>query len=308
MIRVDRHRWRHFWLLLSMIAVTAAVSLASLPAVAQDGEPEIDMSEPEPPADQATDPAIEIDMSAEGDSAAAKGADKDDLKLGETRASWQDIVVVIRKPFLKVNRIELTPSAAVTLNDNMIRHYELNGQANYWLTDVLAVGLEGQFFVKDFLETYDLVARQDRRLPTLNKYNFGAALNFHYVPIYAKFAMFNKNIVHWEAFFTAGVGFTQSEVIPRDPQYPSWTNFLITPNVGFTMRVFLTQWVTLNLGVRDYVFIDKFENVNRSGDPLCARDVTCSMDEASGKLVNHMVFQAGLSFWFPTSFRYTTFR
>lgn len=275
-------------------------------------EPEIDMGEPEDPAAEppvddpgtATDPSVEIDMSAEGEAAATKN----DVKLGETRASWADIVVVIRKPFLKMNRVELTPSAAVTLNDNMIRHYELNGQINYWLTDVLAVGVEGQFFVKDFLETYDLVARQDRRLPTLNKYNFGAALNFHYVPVYAKFAMFNKSIIHWEAFFTAGVGFTQSEVIPRDPQYPSWTNFLITPNVGFTMRVFLTQWVTLNLGVRDYVFIDQFENVNRDDDPLCARDVGCSMDDASGKLVNHVVFQAGLSFWFPTSFKYTTFR
>ncbi len=322
---------RRATLLLSLIA--AFVGLQSQPAFAKgkgkkpaetkpadankEPEPEIDMSggdsgtDATPPADAtgtdnpgtATDPSAEIDMSADDTSKEIK-PEKGDLKLGETRQSWKDIVVVIRKPFLKVNRIELTPSVAMTLNDNMIRHYELNGQANYWLTDVLAVGVEGQLFVKSFLETYDLVARQDRRLPTLNKYNFGAALNFHYVPIYAKFALFNKQIVHLESMFTAGVGFTQSEVIPRDPALPGWTNFLITPNIGFTFRVFLTQWVTLDLGVRDYIFIDKFESVNRtSGDSLQK-----AMDDASGKLVNHVLFQAGLSFWFPTSFRYTTFR
>jgi outer membrane beta-barrel protein len=287
----------------SLAAGALALALAAPGAAfAQDGEPEVEM-EPDDPSKPIEEPTEGTDMEITVDEA-EKPAEKNDIKLSETRQSWQDIVVVMRKPFLKMNRLELTPSAAVTLNDNMIRHYELNGQASYWLTDVLAVGFEGQLFVKDFLETFDLVARQDRRLPTLNKYNFGAALNFHYVPIYAKFAMFNKRIVHWEAFFTAGVGFTQSEVIPRDPALPGWTNFLITPNVGFTARVFVTKWVTLNLGIRDYIFVDKFENVNR--------DDTMSLDEAkddaSGKLVNHLVFQAGLSFWFPTSFKYTTFR
>jgi outer membrane beta-barrel protein len=286
-------------------------------------EPEIDMTQPdeEKPAATDTAPATEssgdigtagdpeIDMTVEDDTATAKaGKDDKDLKLTETRGSWQDIVVVIRKPFLKMNRLELMPSAGITINDNMIRHYELNGQVNYYLTDVLAVGLEGQYFVKDFLETYDLVARQQRRLPTINKYNFGGALNFHYVPMYAKFSMLNKKIVHLETLFTAGVGVTQTEVIPRDPALPGWTNNLITPNVGITFRVFIADWVTLNLGFKDYIFIDKFEDVKRQSSDDCSLSVECSQDQADGKLINHVMFSAGLSFWFPTSFRYTTFR
>ncbi len=291
------------------------------PAEPKPAEPEIDMTQPEEakpeeakPSDtgegdmgKAGDP--ELDMTQPETAAETKaGKDEKDLKLGETRGSWQDIVVVVRKPFLKMNRLELMPSVGLTINDNMIQHYELNGQINYYLTDVLAVGVEGQYFVKNFLETYDLVARQDRRLPTINKYNYGAALNFHYVPIYAKFSMLNKKIVHLETLFTAGVGMTQSEVIPRDPALPAWTNTLITPNVGLTFRVFVADWVTLNLGFKDYIFIDKFENVRRSEDQMCALSVQCSQDQASGKLINHVMFSAGLSFWFPTSFRYTTFR
>jgi outer membrane beta-barrel protein len=302
---------------LSLLSVTffSLGLVAAQNAHAQE-EPEIEI-EPEggetPPAegegDMGTAGDPEIDMTDEGsesDKAKADAAGKDDkdLQLGDTRKSWADIVVVIRKPFLKMNRLELVPAVGTTLNDNMIRHYEFNGQLNYWLTDVLAVGVEGQLFVKDFLETYDLVARQQRRLPTLNKYNFGGALNFHYVPIYAKFSVLNHKIVHMEGFFTAGVGLTQTEVIPRDPALPSWTNNLITPNVGFTLRVFLTDWVTLNLGFKDYIFIDQYEAVDRSPTESLAE----SMDGADGKLINHVMFSAGLSFWFPTSFRYTTFR
>ena len=68
------------------------------------------------------------------------------------------------------------------MNDNMIRHDTIGGEFAYYLTDVLAVGVEGQYYVHSFSEPFDLVARQARRLPTVNQYNWSAALDFHYVP------------------------------------------------------------------------------------------------------------------------------
>lgn len=260
-----------------------------------------DSSKPaEPPPDEMS-PAIDTPAETTSTAVSAKAAK---LELGDTRVSWQDIVVVKHRPFLKQGRFELTPTIARTINDSMIKHTALRGELNYYLTEVLAVGLEGQYFQKEFGETFELVALQARRLPTLNKYNYAASLNFHYAPIYAKFAVFNKKIIHLEGFFTAGIGFTQSEVIPRDPALESWTNFLITPNVGFTMRVFMTRWMTLNLGVRNYVFLDKYENAGRTP----SQSVSEAMDEADGKLINHIMFHAGLSFWLPLGFDYTTFR
>lgn len=260
-----------------------------------EGEPE---DEPEPGGDLDTDLSFE----GGGDDKPVKG-DTGDVKLGESRVSWQDIVVVVRKPFLKVNRLELLPQWSVTMNDNIIQHIAFGGQVNYYLTDVLAVGLEGQYYIKNLREPFDLVARQARRLPTVNKYNWSAALDFHYVPVYGKFAVFDQHIVHWETFFTAGVGVTQSEVLPRDPALQPFTNFLVTPNVGAAMRFFITRWTTVHVGIRDYVFVDKFEATDRmevSGD--------AARDNADSSLVNNIMFQVGVSFWFPTSFRYTTFR
>ena len=74
-------------------------------------------------------------------------------KQGPTSTlSWQDIVVVPRKAFLKGGRLELGPFAGVTVNDNLIRHYVFGADLNYFLTDALWVGLQGQYFVKQ-LET-----------------------------------------------------------------------------------------------------------------------------------------------------------
>ena len=264
---------------------------------APEGQPEGEQPSGEPEPEPTGDASGDIDLGA--DPTAAPEAK---LSQGE-RVSWQDIVVVVRKPFLKQRRLEILPQWGITMNDNIIRHYQFSGQLNFFLTDVLAVGLEGQYYIKDLREPYDLVARQARRLPTVNKYNYGAALNFHYVPIYGKFAILDEHIIHWETFFTAGVGFTQSEVIPRDPAFQPFTNFLITPNVGASMRFFVTKFITVNAGIRDYVFVDKFEAVNRTeinGD--------AAKENADSALINNVVFQAGLSFWFPTSFEYTTFR
>lgn len=224
----------------------------------------------------------------------------------KTPLSWKDILVVVRKPFLKVRRTELNPFTSITMNDNMITHYTLGGEFAYYLTDVLAVGVEGQYYVHQFNEPFDLVARQARRLPTVNQYNWSAALNFHYVPVYGKFAVLDHRLVAWEVFFTAGVGAGQSEVIPRDTKFPGFTNILIQPNLGASMRFFIAKWLTVNLGVRDYMFIDKFEPTDRS--PTMNATATDAKENADSAFINNIMFQIGVSFWLPTTFEYTTFR
>jgi len=258
---------------------------------------EIDMGEPEP------EPAGDL----AADMAASEAANAAPVKAGEvtrTPLSWQDILVVVRKPFLKARRTELLPMVATTLNDNMVRHYAIGGQLSYYLTDVLAIGVEGLYYQPTFREPFDLVARQARRLPTINTYNWSASLNFHYVPVYGKFAVFDKKLITWEVAFTAGIGAGQSVVEERDKKYPGFTNLLIMPNAGASFRFFLTKWLTVNAGVRDYIFLDKFEPVDRAMYTSASQ----AKDHADSRLINNVMFQVGLSFWLPTSFEYTTFR
>jgi outer membrane beta-barrel protein len=261
----------------------------------EDGA-EIDMEEEEKPAG-----SLEAELNAADQVTTAKAG-----PVKKTPISWKDILVVVRKPFLKLRRTELAPFTAVSMNDNMITHYTIGGEFAYYLTDVLAVGVEGQYYVHQFGEPFDLVARQARRLPTVNQYNWSAALNFHYVPVYGKFAVFDRKLVAWEVFFTAGVGAGQSEVIPRDTKFPGFTNLLIQPNLGASMRFFIAKWLTVNLGVRDYMFIDKFEPTNRT--TMMNATASEAKDHATSSFINNIMFQVGVSFWLPTTFEYTTFR
>ena len=68
-------------------------------------------------------------MTPEGGGAAAPGAAK-----SATTLSWQDIVVVPRKAFLKGSRAEFAPFSGLTLNDNLIRHYVFGGDINFFLS------------------------------------------------------------------------------------------------------------------------------------------------------------------------------
>jgi outer membrane beta-barrel protein len=265
-------------------------------AAVDSGEIQMDDDANKPPSDLSSDLAA-------NDAATAK---LDNGSVKKTPLSWKDIVVVIRKPFLKIRRTELNPFVATTMNDNMIRHEAIGGELAYWLTDVLAVGVEGQYYVHSFAEPFDLIARQARRLPTVNQYNWSTALDFHYVPVYGKFAVLDRKVVTWEAYFTAGIGVGQSEVVPRDKAFPGFTNLLIQPNVGASMRFFLAKWLTVNFGVRDYLFLDKFEPTNRS--LMTNATAAEAQAHADSAFVNNIMFQIGLSFWLPTSFDYTTFR
>jgi outer membrane beta-barrel protein len=247
---------------------------------------------------------LNADLNAENEGAVK--ADAQTPKLAEYRVSWKDIVTVIRKPFLKLHRTELRPFLATTMNDNIIRHYAIGGELSYYLTDVLAIGVEGQYYRRQFREPFDLVARQARRLPTVNQYNWSAALDFHYVPVYGKFAILDQHLVTWETYFTAGIGAIQTEVIPRDKRYAAFTNIDISPNVGADMRFFLFKWLTVSAGIRDYIFIDHFEPNDRSDTMFPSAQE--AKDHSDTSLINNVMFQLSVSFWLPTSFEYHTFR
>jgi outer membrane beta-barrel protein len=232
-----------------------------------------------------------------------EGAEEPVIKSkAATTLSWQDIVVVPRKAFLKGGRFEVSPFSGVSVNDLLIRHYVFGVDLNFFLTDVLWVGLQGQYFVKALTERQDLVGLQFDRTTTLNRYLYGGALNFGYVPVYGKFAWFNRSIVHWEIYASAGVGVTVSESIPRKFGASAFKNTLLTPNAGLGGRFFLFDWLTVNFALRDYVMADKFEHVpNLNPDNPAAAKAA-----ADSALVNNVMFYAGVGFYLPGKFQYKT--
>ena len=142
----------------------------------------------------------------------------------------------------------------------------------------------------------------------MNRYLYGGALNFGYVPVYGKFAWFNKSILHWEIWASAGFGVTLTEVIARDPadQKNAFKNTSLTPNFGLGSRFFLTDWLTVNFALRDYLIIDRFEPLDPTdGSPPCSSGPDCKSKSTSA-LVNNFIAYVGLGMYLPTKFTYKT--
>ncbi|HEY6477805.1 MAG TPA: outer membrane beta-barrel domain-containing protein [Polyangia bacterium] len=222
-------------------------------------------------------------------------------------ASWADIVVVPRKAFLKGGRLELEPFTGITVNDNLIRHFVFGADLNYFLTDVFWIGLEGQYYVHQLTTSEELLGSEYNRAPTLNQYLYGGALNFGYVPVYGKFALFNRSIISWEIWASAGVGVTITKVIPRDPANDAYAfqNTDLTPNIGIGSRFFLLDWLTVNFALRDYFLPDKFEPIP-DGQAAMITSSAQAKSQAQSELINNVIFSVGVGFYLPTKFQYKT--
>ncbi len=253
--------------------------------------------------DTGTDTAT--DTTSSPDAAAMDEKDDKAGKLDENaaRSYWADIKVVPRKLILKQNRMELIPYMGTTLNDNLIRHIALGGEFGYYMSDAMSVGIGGHIYTKQQTDRAYLTGLQQRVLPTLNQYLYTVTLNVNYEAAYGKMAVHNKKILQWGIFLSGGVGMTGTEVIPRNAAHEPWTNNNITIQVGVGFRVFINQWLTLWGGVRNYMMMDKFENSSRT--QISASEAE---KDAASRFINNVLFQVGVSLFFPTSFEYTTFK
>jgi outer membrane beta-barrel protein len=302
------------------LALGLFVILASLsvPRVSPAQEPEAPAGDatggdkvPAAPADTGPATGPDIDLSDLGSSEPAettpgkKAGAAGTGESGAPRKAWEDIVVVPRKAFLKKYRLEIAPFAGITLNDPLIRHYSFGGDLNFYITDVLSIGAEGQYFIKELSQRESLVGAQYYLVPTLNKLKYHYALAFGYVPGYGKFGLFNKWIVHWDLAFALGVGMIRTEIIPRAFGDKSFTNDNFVGHVGLGVRLFVLDWMTLNLSFRDYMYNDTFEFSGRQpGDSI--EKVKSDSQAHQSQFVQNIMMFFSIGLYIPPSFTYRT--
>jgi outer membrane beta-barrel protein len=131
----------------------------------------------------------------------------------------------------------------------------------------------------------------------------GLHANFTYVPFYGKFSGFNKFIFQWDAYIIGGVGFMRTRPIPVfDPEIREFGYGIRAAfNIGIGIRIFLTRWMALFGEFRNYMFLEKFENevvsVEDRSDPS-----TWLADGST--FFNNATIQIGLTFFFPSKFKY----
>lgn len=238
----------------------------------------------------------------------------------QLKADKAFITVVQRQRFLKKGRVDLMPQFGITVNDPFVRHYVVGAEINYWITNRMAVGVAGHAFFGNTTPRYNNIRFQLGMLLTANRTVWDASANFLYNPFYGKIAVFNRALMHWEAYVQVGGGILQTQVIPRyEALHEPFNNFNPQGNFAIGARFYIAKsdWVSFNFGVRTFLFPDKLEpatrgpNIDAMGtvaDNPALDDPSAAKDAAETTLGFNVVAFLGVSFYFPTTFEYTTRR
>lgn len=226
-----------------------------------------------------------------------------------------EIYAVQQQYVLKAQRLEIMPYFAVTMNDQFVSHNAPGLALNYYVTQVLAVGVNGNWY--DGLNADSDFNFQNRRAARiavpLNIYQFSGDLNFTYVPMYGKFAGFGDFIFHYDAYIDGGLGVIRTKpeaVIDPDNRKFDW-NTLVNFDVGIGLRIFFTRWLAAVVEVRDLMYFDKIEatTIAPGSSTLPATNPQSPLNPATWydpntHFTNDVQLQVGLSFFLPTSFEY----
>ena len=232
-----------------------------------------------------------------------------DMDKEAARPLKEQIFAVQQIPTLRVRRLEVQAGWSFSLNDQFISHPAPVLALNYYVSNVLAIGVNGEYYAPFNVDKNfnGQVRRAARVSVPLTEYQWGAALNFTYVPAYGKFAGFGDFIFGYDAYVVGGVGAISVRPIPVID--PDNRNFKFEPklafNAGIGLRIFFNRWFAIIPEVRDYVFNDKLENLgvsNITSGPGSASDSKTWYGETS--LTNNVQAQLSLAFFFPFSFDY----
>jgi outer membrane beta-barrel protein len=309
--------------IVALAVVGAGLLVVNSSAHAQDMS--FDLDEAEKPAEEQAPPAEgEAGAEAGGEAKASGSVGTGDIleeltaEGGKDEQTAQDrlprekeviekIYAVQRMYVLRTGRFELAPSYAQTFNDQYVSHPALAAGLNYWITNVLAIG--ANFLWYQGLETdSDLqfsVRRSARLAVPVTEYQLGAHLNFTYVPIYGKFEMFNDSIFQWDGYLVGGVGVLRTRpVAVIDPAVRTFDfGWRVAFNAGIGLRVFVTRWLTVFGELRDYLYMEKLENLEVALGGAREDDTTWIDDNST--LTNNVTVSLGLTMFFPFTFEYS---
>lgn len=273
---------------------------------------EIELDEPAKPADQPAGGDTGTATAAGGTgggiceidpSACPKQGDISTLSKRDVRA---EVYAVQQIYALRRGRFELNPYWAFSLNDQFVTHPGPGLSVNYYLTNVLAVGLNGTYYQPFNGDSdFNFQNRRATRLAVpLNEYQLAGFLNFTYVPMYGKFSGFNQFIFHYDGFLVGGVGTVRSRpiaVIDPDNRKFDW-NTNVAFDLGFGLRIFLNRWFAATAELRGFVYPEKIESVTV---PSTVAEQRNSANWApNSELTVGIQAQLGISVFLPFSWEY----
>jgi outer membrane beta-barrel protein len=269
--------------------------------------------EPAKPADSSSPSTPPVDTGPGGNVGVCEATpDAPECKGGavnlasEAKKTFKAEIYAVQQIYaLRYHRFEIQPYWSFSLNDQFVSHPGPGLALNYYITNVLAIGLNGNFYGGlNGDSDFNFQNRRATRVAVpLNEYQWGANVNFTYVPMYGKFAAaFGDFIFHYDAYVVGGVGAISTRPIAVID--PDNRNFSYKPkvdfNLGLGIRIFLNRWLAATLEIRDYIYNEQLENL--AVDRVKPQDSSTWFGE--NRLTNNVQAQLGVSIFLPFSWEY----
>ncbi len=250
-------------------------------------------------------------------------------------------VAVRHRRLLVKNRFEVTPLFESSI-DADFQHIIGGGlKLEYHLSDMFSIGAIGvgstaiktsltNRIVDTLPDTSDgsRTPTKDQFLDHLNSMPFHGAAYVSVTPWYGKLAAFSTAFVSFDFYFQAGVSFAMlksncppsvcsdthpgtsimsgGDTIPpdNDPKNdpPLNDGQRLGLYLGGGIHVFLSDFMALDLTVRDYAFSDNPSGADFNADQYVGNSPTLGDDN---RFLHHLFFGAGLSIMFPTTVKRT---
>jgi outer membrane beta-barrel protein len=234
------------------------------------------------------------------------------------------------------NRFEIAPAFESTVNADFKHTLSGGLKLEYHFSDMWSLGAVGFFgtgldtglntrivdTLPDDVPEGDPTPTQNEWLGHLNTMPIHGAAYVSLTPWYGKLAAFGKFFVNFDFYFSGGLAMAQlanctsgncqfdedpdpdgdveNNVFPdddpnNDPALNSGTRYGIY--LGGGIHVFMSNWIALDLTVRNYMFSDNPSGLDFNADLLVSED--------DDRFLSHLFMGVGVSMFLPSSVKRT---
>jgi outer membrane beta-barrel protein len=230
-----------------------------------------------------------------------------DLDKAAARDMHEQMYAVQQIYALRYHRFEVNPYFGLTMNDQFVSHDGPGLALNFYITNVLAVGVNGNFYQGlNAISAFNLQTSRAARIgEPINEYQWSADANFTYVPAYGKFAGFGDFIFHYDVFIVGGVGAISTRPIAVvDPDDRTFTfSPKVNGKIGGGLRIFFNRWLAAVVEVSDYIYPEQLESLTIPSTTVQAQNPSTWLQPGS-YITNNVQAQVGLSFFLPFTWEY----
>lgn len=195
--------------------------------------------------------------------------------------------------FTKRGRVELSPSATVSLRDAFFTKYIFGGSLTFHLSDHVALGVRAGYSQPTVAGVAQICTLQGGtrgcRPPTFDELDGQApgqitllgGADLQWSPLYGKASLLAESFLHFDLYAIGGLSAVQYRGPPVGSDPSPTTNLTFGPNLGVGGRIFLTRWLTLRAELRDVIYTERFTL-------------------PATTLRNQLLFELGLSVFLPS--------